>query len=238
MSTIQTIKTTGSPLLLSKGKVYKIEIPSSLRTTSLPLIFRSNNSNVTIFDDGIISCIKEGDSKINIYTEAETFVTSVYVTVIDGPPKPCVVFRPTKTVLAVNESMLIYTETTMEMENDAPLVWHSSDPNVITVDKTDGWIIARGVGTAYIWVSVDGSETARSGCYITVRPDEELNKRSKWGFKSSGCYGYTDWASLEEAQEHYGTDLNYLSCNGSRYQYYCIFKDGNRMFFGIQKGNK
>lgn len=50
-------------------------------------------------------------------------------------------------------------------------------------------------------------------------------------------YGATNWTSLGAAKSYYGTDLSYYSCyhfyNGSTYNYYCIFNDGSRLYFGV-----
>ena len=49
--------------------------------------------------------------------------------------------------------------------------------------------------------------------------------------------GRTDWPSIEDAKDYYGEDRNYYSCScfsgGLYFNYYYLFEDGSRMFFGV-----
>lgn len=46
-------------------------------------------------------------------------------------------------------------------------------------------------------------------------------------------YGWTGWPSLSAAMNHYGRDWTYVHCGGHPYNYYYIFSDNSRMYFGV-----
>lgn len=48
-------------------------------------------------------------------------------------------------------------------------------------------------------------------------------------------YGYTNWPSLEAAQNYYGTDFTYSATAGHPYNYFYCFSNGSRMYFGIRE---
>lgn len=46
-------------------------------------------------------------------------------------------------------------------------------------------------------------------------------------------YGSTNWSSLQAAKNYYGNDFDYVYCGGGLYNYYYVFADGSRMYFGV-----
>lgn len=46
-------------------------------------------------------------------------------------------------------------------------------------------------------------------------------------------FGYTGWTSLDKAMHYYGMDYTYYYCGGSLYNYFYMFSDGHRMYFGV-----
>lgn len=72
-----------------------------------------------------------------------------------------------------------------------------------------------------------------------IEEDEhiEANSAPVYFDEFGNMYGATNWPSFWAAKNYYGINYSYFSCNviygGSHYNFYYLFDDGSRMYFGV-----
>ena len=74
---------------------------------------------------------------------------------------------------------------------------------------------------------------------IYTKSDNDGNEVSTASYEQvcfGDSYGRTDWPSLGEAINYYGSGYTYTYCGGNPYNYFYTFSDGSRMFFGVNLG--
>ena len=170
------IKLNEEEIFLSCGGSRKLEvivIPANLivRWSS------SDNSIVTIDNDGIIRAIATGTAIIRVYSEsnpeiyAECRVTvKEYAVAVES-----VAVNPSEWTAAIGDEINLEVAIFPEDATDKSLVWESFDSEVATVDET-GHVTAVGAGETVISLSVENNPEIFAECRVIVNEHTEMRE--------------------------------------------------------------
>lgn len=137
-------------MTMKRGDSAKLSFTVLPSDTSDGLKFSSNNKRVaTVNSKGVVHAVGTGDAEITILTTSG-ITSTVNVNVV-----------------ALNKTSINMrqydSETLTVFGAKAPVTWYSSNKRVVTV--TNGLVVGKGKGTAYIYAYVNG---CKLGCKVTV----------------------------------------------------------------------
>ena len=151
--------------------------------TNKSVTWKSDNTEVAIVDNGIVTAVGEGKTNITVTTVDGNKTATCAITVLpeEEPeptpdPEPEVINVESVSLNSQSEELEIGEQTTLvatitpDNATNKSVTWSSDNTSVATVDN--GVVRAVGEGNANITVTtVDGNKTAV--CEITVLPKEE-----------------------------------------------------------------
>lgn len=131
----------------------------------------SDNSIVTVDENGNIKALKAGTATITVTTKDGGFKATATITVTkDIVPVTGVSFDKTTLNLATGSSTTLKATVKPSDATNKGLTWKSSDSSIVTVDK-NGKITGKKEGTAIITVTTnDGSYTATVKVTVKNQP--------------------------------------------------------------------
>ena len=135
------------------------------------IFYTTSNSNVVAYDDytHTLTAKKAGTATVTIHTTTNNKTASCKITVKNAPSS--VKTNPTSLTLGKGETYTISECTNSgSYASAANLKWSSSNTSVAAVTKGSGnkaKITAKGVGTAYIKITLYNGKTA--SCKVTVK---------------------------------------------------------------------
>lgn len=163
-----------SNLTLGKGETFIISQNSNSGSYARNFTWSSSNSNVATIEKtsgnkAKITAKSNGTATITIKTYNGKTATCK-VTVKNAPSS--VKTNPSSVTLGVGETYTVSESTNSgSYANAENLKWSSTDTSVATVIKGSGnkaQIVAKGVGTAYVKITLYNGKTAQ--CKVTVKP--------------------------------------------------------------------
>ena len=212
-----SVTTNPTSLILGKGEKYTISenTNSGAYANAANLKWSTTNSNIATVTKGsgnkaTITAKGNGTAyiKISLYNGK---TAQCKVTVKNAPTS--VKTNPTSVTLGKGETYVISESTNSgAYANEANLKWSTTNSSVATVTKGEGnkaVITAKGVGTAYIKITLYNGKTAQ--CKVTVTDKNKI--RDDFISKLlSGNYGIFDDAE-NMLNDYYFADLNYDGVN-------------------------
>lgn len=143
----------------------KIQPSNAVKT----LTWSSSNTSVATVSNGKVTAKKSGTANITVKTSNGKTATCK-VTVKPAPIS--VKTNPANVTLGVGETYTISESTNSgSYTNASNLKWSTSNSSVATVTKGSGnkaTVTAKGVGTAYVKITLYNGKTAQ--CKVTVKP--------------------------------------------------------------------
>ena len=143
--------------------------PTSLSTTKLTWK-SSDESIVTVDENGIITGLKEGSATITVTSpngKSSTCVVTVTKEIINVDK---IILNPTNMTLKVGETDQIIATISPENATERELIWTSSDPSVATVNE-EGIVVGNKPGTVVITVKTKDGKV-KSTTTVTIKPIE------------------------------------------------------------------
>ena len=137
--------------------------------TNKNINWESSNNSVATVSNGVVTAIATGTARItataadgsghhgccSVIVTKDVMVTNVSIT-------------PSSTSLNVGESCYLNATITPNDATNKTVYWHSSNPDVATVNPNSGLVTAQNAGTAIIYATaLDGSDIAGT-CSISV----------------------------------------------------------------------
>ena len=158
-----------SSLTLGTGESYKLTKTVSPTNASTSYTWSSSNTSVATVSNGKVTAKKAGTAYITVRTSNGKTATCK-VTVKPAPTS--VKTNPANVTLGVGETYTISESTNSgTYANASNLKWSTSNSSVATVTKSSAnkaTITAKGVGTAYVKITLYNGKTAQ--CKVTVKP--------------------------------------------------------------------
>ena len=222
---------------------------SPSNTTERQVTWKSSNPNVASVNNGVITALSEGTTKI-IATTANGKSATCVVTV-KKVEATSISINKTSVTLYIGGSDTLVANINPSNATNKTVTWKSSNPNVASVNN--GVITALSEGTATITAATANGKKVE--CKVTVRLNTFSNPRGNgadpWVIKYGRTYYYTyacgnDGASicistftnLSSLNKNNGTvvyknngsnvwapELHHI--NGKWYIYYSVTKEGN-----------
>ena len=169
-----SVTLSNSNIILGKGETFIISQNSNSGSYAKSFTWSSSNSNVATIEKtsgnkAKITAKTNGTATITFKTYNGITATSK-VTVKNAPSS--VKTNPASVTLGVGETYTISESTNSgTYANAENLKWSSTNTSVATVIKGSGnkaQIVAKGVGTAYVKITLYNGKTAQ--CKVTVKP--------------------------------------------------------------------
>ncbi|MGN0490762.1 Ig-like domain-containing protein [Ruminococcus sp.] len=169
-----SVTLSNSSITLGKGETFIISQNSNSGSYAKNFTWSSSNSNVATIEKtsgnkAKITAKSNGTATITFKTY-NGITATCKVTVKNAPSS--VKTNPTSVTLGVGESYTVSESTNSgSYANAENLKWSSTNTSVATVTKGSGnkaQIVARGVGTAYVKITLYNGKTAQ--CKVTVKP--------------------------------------------------------------------
>ena len=212
-----SVKTNPTSVTLGKGETYVISesTNSGAYANEANLKWSTTNSSV--------ATVTKGEGNKAVITAKGVGTAYIKITLYNGKTAQCKVtvknaptsvkINPTSVTLGKGETYTISESTNSgAYANAANLKWSTTNPNVATVTKgsaNKATITAKGIGTAYIKITLYNGKTAQ--CKITVTDKNKI--RDDFISKLlSGNYGIFDDAE-NMLNDYYFADLNYDGVN-------------------------
>ena len=216
-----SVTTNPQSLILGAGETYTISenTNSGAYANAANLKWSSSNTSVATVTKGsgnkaMVKAIGTGTANIKI-TLYNGKTATCKVTIKPAPSS--VKTNPTSVTLGVGESYTISEGTNSgTYANAANLKWSSSDTSVATVTKGSGnkaKITAKGVGTAYVKITLFNGKTAQ--CKVTVKPAPTSVKLSKTSITLNKGQTYTISESTNSGSYANASNLKWSSTNSS-----------------------
>ena len=123
----------------------------------------SDESVATVSEDGLITAVGMGSTKIEVTTG--TMTASCNVTVLQGVTS--IVLNQGSASLADMETLQLIATVYPEEANNKAVVWESSDSTIATVDE-NGLVTAVSKGSATITATAADGSGVTATCWITV----------------------------------------------------------------------
>ena len=163
-----SIKLNQTSLTLGVGESYTLTKSVSPSNASTSYTWNSSNTSVATVSNGKVTAKNSGTANITVKTSNGKTATCK-VTVKSAPTS--VKTNPASVTLGVGETYTVSENTNSgSYANAANLKWSSSNTSVATVTKGNAnkaTITAKGVGTAYIKITLYNGKTAQ--CKVTVK---------------------------------------------------------------------
>ena len=212
-----SVKTNPTSVTLGKGETYVISesTNSGAYANAANLKWTTTNSSV--------ATVTKGEGNKAVITAKGVGTAYIKITLYNGKTAQCKVtvknaptsvkINPARITLGKGETYLISESTNSgAYANAANLKWSTTNPNVATVTKgsaNKATITAKGIGTAYIKITLYNGKTAQ--CKVTVTDKNKI--RDDFISKLlSGNYGIFDDAE-NMLNDYYFADLNYDGVN-------------------------
>lgn len=146
---VEKVRLNETKVKLKAGDTFQVTytcLPEN--ATEKTAVFESSNENVaTVDENGVITAVKKGTSKISVISADGQARNTLQVTVVEMPTS--VTFKQPEYTLAVGRGIKLKPKVAPSSANDRSVVWSSSDEGVATVDNS-GNVKARGVGDVII----------------------------------------------------------------------------------------
>lgn len=156
-------------LTLGAGESYTLTKSVYPYNASTSYTWSSSNTSVAAVSNGKVTAKKSGTANITVKTSNGKTATCK-VTVKPAPTS--VKTNPASVTLGVGEKYTISESTNSgTYANASNLKWSTSNSSVATVTKGSGnkaTVTAKGVGTAYVKITLYNGKTAQ--CKVTVKP--------------------------------------------------------------------
>lgn len=142
------------------------------RCSSMELVWKSSNSNVaTVSAKGVITALKEGETKITATTTDGSELSATCAVTVKGAER--LTLDKTSLVLFVGETARLTATVTPDRAAGKSLAWSSSDSSIASV-TTSGLVTSKAVGTATITVTTTDGTNRTDRCMVTVTPEYTL----------------------------------------------------------------
>lgn len=145
-------------------------------TTNKTILWTSQDSAIAIATNGVVRGIGEGSTYVYAETtDGSQLRDSCYIVVDNGIVEPDSVFVSAITLSAESDTWFLgdtlqLTATIAPLHaSDPRIIWHSSDPTILTIDTT-GQGIALSVGTVVVTVTAADGHGATASIALTVEP--------------------------------------------------------------------
>ncbi|MEE0913741.1 MAG: leucine-rich repeat protein [Ruminococcus sp.] len=210
-----SVKVNRSTLTLGVGESYGIIKTISPSNATQTCTWSSSNSSVASVDsNGKVTAKKAGTANITVKTSNGKTATCK-VTVKPAPTS--VKISNTSLTLGKGETFIVSQSTNSgSYANAANLKWSSTNTSVATVTKGSGnkaVITAKGVGTAYVKITLYNGKTAT--CKVTVKPAPTSVKLSKTSITLNKGQTYTISESTNSGTYANSANLKWSSTNTS-----------------------
>ena len=215
-NTIQptSIKLNQTSLTLGAGESYTLTKSVSPSNASTSYTWSSSNTSVATVSNGKVTAKKSGTANITVKTSNGKTATCK-VTVKPAPTS--VKTNPTSLTLGKGETYTISESTNIgSYANAANLKWSTSNSSVATVTKSSGnkaTITAKGVGTAYIKITLYNGKTAQ--CKVTVKPAPTSVKTNPTSLTLGKGETYTISESTNSGSYANAANLKWSTSNSS-----------------------
>ncbi len=137
------------------------------KATGLYYFTSSNPDSVKVNDDGRVTAIKKGTSKITVRTYDGAVTDTCSITVQDIPVKK-LTLNKSKVSLYEGETYTLKATITPENATKNTVKWKSSDKKVATVNSK-GKITAKGIGTCKVTASA-GDKSVKITITVSKKP--------------------------------------------------------------------
>lgn len=210
-----SVKLNCSTLTLGAGEKYTLIKTVSPAGANRTCTWSSNNSTVASVDSsGRVTAKKNGTAYITVKT-ANGKTAQCKVTVKTAPSS--VTTNPTSVTLGVGERYTISENTKSgTYANAANLKWTSTNSSVATVTKgssNKASITAKGVGTAYVKITLYNGKTAQ--CKVTVKPAPASVKTNPSSVSLTVGESYTISESTNSGTYANAANLKWTSSNSN-----------------------
>lgn len=180
---LKGISLKNSEIELKEGETSNIEVILTPEDAPKPnLIFSSTKTSVaTVDENGKITAIKQGTTKITVTTEDGEHTTTCNVTVVPKVIKVTDITLNKSTIqMYVGNVETLQATILPENAENKKIIWSSSDEKVATINE-NGEITAQALGTTRIEVvTEDGAYTAHCTVNVVEVPIKiEVNKDSE-----------------------------------------------------------
>lgn len=166
---VQSVYLNNQSLTLGAGESYTLTKSVYPYNASTSYTWSSSNTSVATVSNGKVTAKKSGTAYITVKT-SNGKTAQCKVTVKPAPTS--VKTNPASVTLGVGEKYTISESTNSgTYANASNLKWSTSNSSVATVTKGSGnkaTVTAKGVGTAYVKITLYNGKTAQ--CKITVKP--------------------------------------------------------------------
>ncbi|WP_105616982.1 Ig-like domain-containing protein [Vallitalea okinawensis] len=129
--------------------------PASINEKDIDIVWVSTNKSVATVDlcAGVVTAVGIGTAEIIVETyngKTDTCTVRVLESALKEPKE--ILIEPSQIILNIGDVENLLTQITPSLidEDEAGIVWVSTDKNVATVDQVTGEVTAIGVGTAII----------------------------------------------------------------------------------------
>ena len=164
-----SIRLNQTSLILGTGESYTLTKSVYPSNASTSYTWSSSNTSVATVSNGKVTAKKSGTAYITVKT-SNGKTAQCKVTVKPAPTS--VKTNPASVTLGVGEKYTISESTNSgTYANASNLKWSTSNSSVATVTKGSGnkaTVTAKGVGTAYVKITLYNGKTAT--CKVTVKP--------------------------------------------------------------------
>ena len=153
-------------LELTIGDNHKIEVTFTPAEADTEFKWESEDENIaTVDENGTVHAIAQGETKINALEVKSNLSSSLSVKVYKQKPT-AIKLQYNKLEIEKGDTITIGVETTPPDADTEKIIWESSDPGILTVDK-NGKVTALKEGRASISIQYEGI-TQQDQCEIIV----------------------------------------------------------------------
>lgn len=194
---VTSISLNKTSITIVEGNTYKLK--ATIRPTNATFKkakWRSSDKSVAIVDNsGLITALKPGTTIIKVAAKDNSGKTATcYVNVIKKVPATSITVADQELILIPGESKTVNAVMNPAATTDS-YSWSSDNTAVATVNKTNGRIEAKSVGTAVITVMTKSGKTARITVYVVGlnRSSLTLEQYSSYSLRVEGNLTGVRW---------------------------------------------
>ena len=172
--TVGDEKLEGERISMSLGTSGRINgklIPKDATNRALEY-FSSDESIVKVYSDGRIFAASPGSATITVKSKENPDISHSIIITVKEIALESIFFEDAETEISVGEQARLEVELSPANASDKSLTWHSSNPNVLTVDKK-GTITAISEGEAEVTAIAESNAEISASVKITVNPEKE-----------------------------------------------------------------
>lgn len=224
---VESVRIKDSVLVINKGESadLKAEI-APFYATNKKLKWESSNTNVATVNSftGKITAVNIGNARITAKSQDGNEKFGCCDIIVNAPVNSVKINTYTR-IIPVGTNTTITATVNPSNASNKLLYWTSSDTNIATIDSATGYVTAKAVGTAKIFVTAQDGTGKQDICVLTVIPfqDTETNDNSQNIFREEIPYLAYDTFEIHEnnpsIKDNGNTDSSVLN-NGSSYCYY------------------